>query len=824
MAEPRFDIPAIGLTGGVLADVLRLEVETDPAGLRNLIANPDGRLGGWGWVSPIAGTVVRSSSAGTQALEFVTSTTSVTTNFTSEYLPVTAGDYIAARWTEKAFTDLAGTAQTTGYYRVRFEFVDASGAALTSSAQSAYFQITTAGTVRQYSAVLVPASATRARLRIDAYSNASASNPTANRVYSVTAVTVATAATTAALQTTRTNLVTNPSFETNTTGWSWDPAEISSFIRSSSSPYVGTYHGRAVKPSTSPGANILGPSFAVTPGQSYTASAYLLFGVGAPKVRIEWLGVGGVHLSYSAASESGTPSVYSRRSVTVVAPAGAVTGRLNIVVYAPNIPATVDIDGAMVTVGPDLYDYFDGSTTDAGGWLYDWTGTAHASTSNAVYSDLSFIEPVPTVDILGPTHKIAVSREALAVGTLTAEILDSTLDPADAPLIRPGRAVRLSARRSNGEWSVIFTGVLDRASVVYHLLEDRVPESKRARIAMTAVDNIATLAGATRTESVATIAELPYVLEGASVPWNVNGSGNQIATATVRANADNVTALDQVALTRDTARGYAWVDRLGILQAWDAASLSATPALTMDESIYSEASIGFNTDELINEVAVTVRSKDATGQTIETASTYLDGDSIATWGRKRAEFTVLAPADAATFAAAVLAANATPTVRINEVMTSVRNAALLDVAHLDLYDAITLANADKGINQLARVASIKMDIDNGSFFIDHGFGDPDSVASPQVIPPLTSTATPPPLYLTQNVSVSAAVTGTAVINFPAGYFATAPRVFLQAFTSSVWMAYVANTPTTTTVTIGVRQIQGTSTTATIPVFVQAIPQ
>lgn len=70
---------------------------------------------------------------------------------------------------------------------------------------------------------------------------------------------------------------------------------------------------------------------------------------------------------------------------------------------------------------------------------------------------------------------------------------------------------------------------------------------------------------------------------------------------------------------------------------------------------------------------------------------------------------------------------------------------------------------------------------------------------------------------TVDVSVSASTVGTAAVSFPTDRFTSAPHVYLSVVGSSVWMPYQSTAPTTSGVTVGVRQVQGTSTTATVTV-------
>lgn len=193
-----------------------------------------------------------------------------------------------------------------------------------------------------------------------------------------------------------------------------------------------------------------------------------------------------------------------------------------------------------------------------------------AATSAAVAAITSDSIGERWVNVLGSAHEIRLDRPALDLGTMHATILDSALDPALAPTLRKGRRCQLMALDgTTGTFSPIGGAmrILD-ATVTYDLKRRRAADPKHARITLSAVDRTSALASASRPEGVALIRDLPYVLEGAGVPWIVDGNSNQIATATVASTNDNATAVDQVALTRDTTLGYAWVSRFGVLNAW----------------------------------------------------------------------------------------------------------------------------------------------------------------------------------------------------------------------------------------------------------------
>lgn len=710
-----------------LGNALRLEIESDPAAgqLVNLVRNPSGELGGFGWVTPVSGSTLVRSGVGTSAISLRYDGVPGASWFTTENMPVVAGHYVAATLT---------AVSATGTWKLRFEWVSLAGAVISSSTQSG-FDATALAPVQ------APASTAYVRLRVDLY-NVGGANPTVAHNFVFREVTVAAATTVAALATTRINLVTNPSFETDTTGWSpersvYMPRDTTEHVDGVASvKLTGSSYARRVNQvvnpsfetgitgwvedgiyagSVSQGAagvvgtkslQLNGPAYVgasnsvhipVTAGQSYTLSAWArvssMYQDRSDMVSLDVCFNGGDEgrQGITWRRTELTPMTWLRRSRTFTVPAGM--SYVTLFAYTGDQMAAGDyaqIDGILLESGSTLGSYFDGSFTDTPTTDYFWTGTAHASTStfdtllpstgaglkfttpidvtalldytvsfstrhatgaadqpvdlaltwinasgavvltthtavgtatsawqrfahttaapggatklrvtitfasmapnDAYYIDavmveqastlgtfivgtvvtpnLSYIQPIPYINVLGPSHEVSIVRETLNVGTLSATIVDAALDPSQSTAIRPGRAVRLMAFSDTTKtWRHVFSGTATHATVSYDLKEPQA--SRRARIEMTAVDNAQVLANQNRRDGVATIAELPAVLEGAGVPWNVNGSGNQVPTPPVVASNDNASALDQVAVTRDSVLGYSWIDRMGTLQAWD---------------------------------------------------------------------------------------------------------------------------------------------------------------------------------------------------------------------------------------------------------------
>ena len=729
--------------------VLRLDVETTPVGLVNLVQNPSGELGGWGWVTPVANTVMGGN--GTNLT--YTSNATGAQSFKTEPMAVAAGQYVSARWN---FTSAVPAAGQALWYRVRVNWLNASKAVLSSSTFSAY-NATNTPHVGTYGAVQAPASTVYAELKYALYKTNTGTAITATpNTMVLRQATVVKSATGASFN--RKNLASNPSFETNTTGWSSSASATATLARVSTVAQVGTWSMRLTRDAAGLPSNTMGASadFSLNggadgAGQTFTGSAYFRADA-VPRTiaaSLRFVTSGGGLSSPVTVTSTDTTSGWTRLDVTATVPAGGyIAGRLYLSFVGTGPSEVHYIDAVMVEEVSIVGTYFDGATPDAGGIDYAWTGTAHASVSTATQTnaDFGYIEPATYIDVLGPTHTISAKRDEMNVGTLTADILDATLDPSQFNLIRPGKRCRLMALdNATSTWTPIFTGKVSRGETAYDPTRTDV---KAARITLTALDAASALSQVSRKSGVATIPELPYVLEGAGVPWSVNGSGNQVGSATVVTTSDNASALDQIAITRDSVIGYAWVDRRGVTNVWDRASIGTTVIATLNESVYSDLDLDYDTDRCINSVTVKLRRINAAnGQTVEvTYGPYVDQPSIDQWGPHSAEFTVQGITDsgaaASAYAAPILTANATPAIRINSVSLPIRSASdvVTGKALLDLYDMVTVANTNAGISTNMRVTGIEHKISPDSWTMSLDFTVSGSVASPTQTPDLSNPA------------------------------------------------------------------------------------
>jgi hypothetical protein len=703
-------------------DTCRLEVAVQPSTPYNLVPNPSGALGGWGWVTP--GTSYVRKAAGVDALEHV-HTVAAPTTFYTEPMPIVAGRYAAAALS-------IPTAPSS--FTMRFEWLNSAQTVIGSTAPTG--SITTTG-VKSLAAALAPASTAFFRLRFD---QAGAGTV---RLTSVRAATATTAAALAGSVTR--NIVKNPSFEVDLAGWtSISPEPVQ---RDTARAFVGAASMSGIR-AIQPVPGFVGgqTTVDVIGGADYTVQAQFRAqtsgGFGA--FRLTWYDGGGAAIGATVASpNSATTSDagWTPLTWTTTAPPSAVTAVLAVIHGVPGGFSRAYWDAVSMTQTSTALAYFDGSTGASGTLSYAWEGTAHNSVSKRTDTNLTTLAETEWRNILGPTHRISTVREALNVGTLEAELLDAALDPATSATLRPGGDVRVLALVS-GAWEAIFVGQIDRLLVTY---DDKRRPIRPPRVSMTALDRTVRLTSAKRTQGVAAVASLPFIVEGAGVPWNVDGNVDQLsAVPGVVSINDSASALDQIAITRDSTGSHAWVDRKGVLVATTGTTASVR---TLDEPRYSDLEVAFSSEECINAVEIEslyvvedfTPSGGAYGRSeVIPYGPYEDAPSIAQWGRRSRKFRVhgLTAAQVDAHAASILTRNANPGVSVQSVALPMRTTADLADAVRDLGEIVTVSNTTRGIAPVLRVNRVAHTIESApqKWMVRLGFARSTSVASPTIAP------------------------------------------------------------------------------------------
>lgn len=183
-----------------------------------------------------------------------------------------------------------------------------------------------------------------------------------------------------------TNLLRSPSAETSTTEYG---ATGMSVLRvTTPAPVAGTYCVRINRNSGAGNVSIFccdpADLLSASPGQTYTFAIYVRSAVARstfPTIRF-YNQDGGSLLQVNGASITSSTSAWTRVSITATAPAG--TARVAPIISFQNAASATEyhyVDAGILVQGEFITDYFDGDSTDTADYLFDWSGTAHDSTT-----------------------------------------------------------------------------------------------------------------------------------------------------------------------------------------------------------------------------------------------------------------------------------------------------------------------------------------------------------------------------------------------------------------------------------------------------------
>jgi len=769
-----------------LVDDIKVEVQLPPDIGDNLLTNTSGQYGAWQWAADsLTSNVTIVGDPVLRTIKLQRGGTAGSTGIQTDHLPVTPGMYANAR------VDL--TSITTGHkVTLGLQFYNSAYQVISWH----YSSPSTALDTLAFSSLAIPATAAYARLFVvldkTADPNPDTGSANANAQVTFTRAMVTEASTAGTPSVVRTNLMPNGGFQYNTTGWTTGQ-NIEGITRVN---YSGAYVLHAVLDSgvtlsNGEGSYVQSPYVTgIEGGENYSLRIDLHSDMMTDGHTLEptmfycWYNDSNTQIGSCTFVDSGvTDGSWVQFWRIITAPAGATKLRIN-----PGMrhrgPSIVmgsgwdfEVDSVSVVKSSMLMPYFDGDTPDTSSHTYAWTGTAGNSTSTRTsVGAVEYVEPDEQfIDISGGYNQFTIERDELDISTMNGIVVDPALSPAKADsMIKPGRGIRVWAYRPETDvFERLFTGKLGPCSVEYDPLEDE--KRNKLKISVTSTGRESTLAQASRPDVALTAAALPdLALSGAGVPWVVDGS-TSITPATSVANNESATALDQVALTRDTVGGTAWVDPTGTLRFHTALGAKSTGPATMGSADYSAAGlkVGFSTDNVINSVSVTrlIRASDGSTEERVAGQTYEDGASVREWGRHSTSLTIAsmpnATVDAEVAAQRILDGNATPSLAIEQV--EVNSADERTHAFHDLYDLITVTadTVDGEVIKALRVARIKHEFTTerrpggqGRWRTTYGFKVNGTVASPSIQPPLSSEAASA-IGDTRGMVGSTGVTGSA---------------------------------------------------------------
>jgi hypothetical protein len=188
--------------------------------------------------------------------------------------------------------------------------------------------------------------------------------------------------------TTRTNLVPNPSFETNTTGWG---ATNATATRDTSQSYSGSASYKLVAIAAAQMYSGTSPFVPVSAGTQYTFSYYAKTESGTRNANapINWYTSGGVFISQTSGATTSLNTSWQRVTQTVTAPVNAARAIAYINIPSAFVGLTIYADAILFEQASSALPYFDGTYADTytGYTLTSqgWSGTANGSTSTATW-------------------------------------------------------------------------------------------------------------------------------------------------------------------------------------------------------------------------------------------------------------------------------------------------------------------------------------------------------------------------------------------------------------------------------------------------------
>lgn len=231
------------------------------------------------------------------------------------------------------------------------------------------------------------------------------------------------------MSTTRTNLCSNPSFETNTTGWSAIGTGVAQARITTDGAY-GTACLQITKAANAnQGSRFQSAAASMVPATTYSFSTKVKIPAGMDTgdfyITVQWQDNAAANIG-SAVSSSTTvvAEVDGWTDISYTATSPALTDRA--LVYVRQLTAgtaakTFLIDGMLIEASATPLPYFDGSTSDwyASYTSLAWTGTAHASTSVMTLAIDTF---TAVIDGQGKGYDVTINAPGFTTFTLTRAI------------------------------------------------------------------------------------------------------------------------------------------------------------------------------------------------------------------------------------------------------------------------------------------------------------------------------------------------------------------------------------------------------------------
>lgn len=354
-------------------------------------------------------------------------------------------------------------------------------------------------------------------------------------------------------QVTRTNLIPNPSFETNTTGWLVASVSV---LRVTSDSFVGTASMQITTTFVDVTARVAyNPDTAVIAGEPYTASAYLKNTAGNNRnhsIQIRWFTSGGGNAGTSTTTVAiNVGSPWTRISVTGTAPVNAAFADVTIYIQANNVSLSnvALADAILFEKSATLLPYFDGTYAD--GWTdytllsQAWNGTTNNSTSTATWLDT-----IPAVQNKDTSFSVTKGRQQVQDPFRASTATVTGLDISQVSALNIGDTFIIRTNTINGAPIVydVFNGFIADVSLKYDFTTGGDSWTIQAEDALALAGRTVTSESWAAGDTTYTAATKAAIGSGIYV-----GNGNITATSTVSAqtlsNSNLLNVINELAAT-----------------------------------------------------------------------------------------------------------------------------------------------------------------------------------------------------------------------------------------------------------------------------------
>lgn len=463
-------------------------------------------------------------------------------------------------------------------------------------------------------------------------------------------------------------------------------------------------------------------------------------------LEMRWSDISGAAIApHTSTSPSGTDTTYRGvRSISGTVPAGAVTAQLVIRVDVPSMTNAANLN---MTVH----------------WMMSALSYFEAATAGGINVNA---QPAALSNLLGDTTRVSISRETLNVGTLSFRIKGDAYDPLQSNRLAKGRKVQMRIiEPAHRNW--LFTGKISNVSAEYPLLNGVVTPI----VTVTCTDAATTWANVSAPDVAHSRSFLDELAHQVAEPFEMTlvegdgaGGGGAGDLAFFGMTVDGMSMLDQVVLTRDTWQDYAWIDRVGwlryfgrvavdeLLDTMYADAPGAPRSFTVGEADYQAGvTPTYDSDRIINSVIVKALRRIGNQTEEWTYGPYIDSVSVQKYGESPAEFRVTTdPTQSygasafASFASAILARSATPSLLFSPAPFHITKLSALDRASADLADVFLVSNTAAGyVDVPHRVTAIRHEITPRSWTMTAGFEKEHDTQPPTRTPSPTPTTAQP---------------------------------------------------------------------------------